>query len=354
MEVDLRPVRSGRTRLRRRAPRGDPAEVEQFTRRVGAERPEAPPPSSSREKHEDGGFAVFRHAADMVDLRSAVAVVDELSPDHRFTVPLTRSERERPAGVLALLTARRRAEPVDGHCCSADFESPDDMVDVNRALLDPVPGRRARGPRDVPARRNVGAGADPQRKHVLPVGREDLERISRGRETAEVRYFDVWHGHTVGDGHYLHDLVSRTGSADEAVDGLGRQPTDVLGRLEPGWWVLELGERGFHRSRHVAASMGRLRGFRDRAHGYQAVFRKEDDIYDLGNVLFLARRLPNPYELEYELWTSDGWQPTSRMLLEYTMLPISEEELQRLAAPHPNERAPRRPQALKSLPDTTG
>ena len=32
------------------------------------------------------------------------------------------------------------------------------------------------------------------------------------------------------------------------------------------------------------------------AHDYQAVFHAEDDVYDLGNVLFLARRLPNPYE----------------------------------------------------------
>jgi hypothetical protein len=87
------------------------AEVEQFMRRTDAERPEAPPPSSSREKYEDGGFALFRHQADMVDRRSAYAVVEELSPEHRFTVPLTRSDRESLAGVLALLTARRRAEP---------------------------------------------------------------------------------------------------------------------------------------------------------------------------------------------------------------------------------------------------
>ncbi|MEU4745439.1 hypothetical protein AB0G02_33945, partial [Actinosynnema sp. NPDC023658] len=110
-----------------------PAEVEQFMRRTDAERPAAPLPSSSREKYEGGGFAVFRHPADMVDLRSAVAVVEELSPDHRFTVPLTAYERDRLAGVLALLAARRRAEPVDGHYYFGEFDNLDDLVDVNRA-----------------------------------------------------------------------------------------------------------------------------------------------------------------------------------------------------------------------------
>jgi hypothetical protein len=90
-------------------------------------------------------------------------------------------------------------------------------------------------------------------------------------------------------------------------------------------------------ARYVAAIKWRSHAFRGRTHDYQAVFRREDDVYDLGNVLFLAKRLPNPYELEYELWTPDGWWPTRKLLLEYTTLPISEEEFQRLAASHPGE-----------------
>jgi hypothetical protein len=77
---------------------------------------------------------------------------------------------------------------------------------------------------------------------------------------------------------------------------------------------------------------GRSRTFDCPAPDYQAVFRTDDDVYDLGHVLFLAKRLPNPYELEYELWTPVGWRRTSHTLLEYTTLPISEEEFQLLSA----------------------
>ncbi len=103
--------------------------------------------------------------------------------------------------------------------------------------------------------------------------------------------------------------------------------------------MVEHGERGFRGSRYVAVMLGRSRSFDGQVHDYQAVFREKDDVYDLGNVLFLAKRLPNPYELEYERWTPDGWRPTSEMLLGYTTLPISEEEFQRLAAPRPDESA---------------
>ncbi|TQM84914.1 hypothetical protein FHX81_7378 [Saccharothrix saharensis] len=187
------------------------AEVERFTRRIDAERPGEPPPPSSRERYEDGGFAVFRHAADMVDPRSAVAVAvaDELSPDHRYAVPPARVEREGPA----------------------------------------------------------------------------------------------W------------------------------QPTDRLGRLEPDWWVQEFGERRSRSSRYVAVKVGRARRFDDQVHDYQAVFR-DDDVYDLDNCLFLAKRSPN----QDELWTSEGRRPTYDMLLEYTTLPIFDDEFRRPAARHWDDR----------------
>jgi hypothetical protein len=112
----------------------------------------------------------------------------------------------------------------------------------------------------------------------------------------------------------------------------------VFRRLKRGWRVVELGERRFRGARYVAVIMGRSRRFRGQAHGYQAVFHAEDDVYDLGNVLFLARRLPNPYELEYERWTPDGWRRVMGMLPGSRTLPISEEEFHRLAAPRPDER----------------
>ncbi|OXM54888.1 hypothetical protein [Amycolatopsis alba] len=292
-----------------------------------------PAKHEQRDGFEGGGFAVFRHEADMVDLRSAYAVVDELLPEHRYALSLAPFERDGLAGIVALLAARRRAEPVAGHYYFAEFERLGDVADLNRAhalIRCPSSGD---GEWETCLREGAWVlGKEPRGRVVLPVGRDDLDRAIRGRETAEVRYFDVWHGLAIKGGYYSHDLVRRTGSVDETLDGLGWQHTDVLGRLEPGWWVIELGERHFRSARYVAAIKGRAQAFRGRAHDYQAVFRKGDDVYELGNVLFLAKRLPNPYELEYELWTPDGWRPTSQLLLEYTTLPISEEEFQRLAA----------------------
>jgi hypothetical protein len=314
-----------------------PAEVEHLMRRIDAQEPETPS-LSSREGFEGGGFAVFRQQADMADLRSAYAVVDELSPEHRFALSLAPFERGELAGVIALLAARRRAEPVDGHYYFAKFDSLADVVDLDRAhalIRCPAAGR---GKWETFLHEGTWVlGREPWHEHVLPVGREDVERISRGRETAEARYFDVWLGGTVENGLYRHVLVRRTGSADETVDDLDWQHTDVLERLESGWWVLELGERGFSSSRYVAVMTGRSRALDDRSHDYQAFFDSCDDVYDFGKVRFLARRLPNPYELEYELLTPDGWKFVSGSLGGKS-LPISEEEFERLAAPRPDER----------------
>ncbi|SES14669.1 hypothetical protein SAMN05216188_12344 [Lentzea xinjiangensis] len=295
-----------------------------------------------RDGFEGGGFAVFRHEADMVDLHSAYAVVDELLPEHRFALPLASFERDVLAGIVALLAARRRAEPVDGHYCFAAFERLGDVADLDRAHALIRCSSSGDGEWEIYLQEGVWVrGEQPRHDVVLPIGRDDLERTIRGRETAEARYFDVWHGFATEDGRYLHDLVRRTGSSDDTPDDLGWRHTDVLTRLEPGWWVVELGERNFRGARYVAALTERSRRFHGQPHDYRAVFRKDDRVYsnvcDLGNVLFLAKRLPNPYELEYELWTPDGWQPTSTMLLEYTTLPISEEEFQRLAAPRQDE-----------------
>ncbi|GGN04260.1 hypothetical protein GCM10011609_49360 [Lentzea pudingi] len=313
-----------------------PAEVEHLLRRTDAQRPEQPP--ESRDGFEGGGYAVFRQQADVVDMRSAYAVVDELAPEHRFAVQLAPFERDGLAGIIALLAARRRAEPVDGHYYFAEFDRLGDVVDVDRAhALLRCP---ASGEGDFETYLQDGEwvlGKAPRKKHVLPVGREDAERISRGRDTAEARYFDVWLGLTAEDGFYRHVVMRRTGSGDEATDDLGWQPTDLLGRLEPTWWVEELSARGFSTARYVATLMGRSRRFRGQAHDYQAVFRGQDDVYDFANVLFLVRKLPNPYELEYERWTPDGWKYSSGSFSGET-LPISEEEFHRLAEPRPDER----------------
>ncbi|MEV6909074.1 hypothetical protein [Amycolatopsis sp. NPDC051071] len=206
---------------------------------------------------EGGGFAVFRHEADIVDLRSAY-VVDELLPEHTYALPLTPSERDSLAGMVSLLAARRRAEPVTGHYYFAEFEKLDDVADLDRAhALIRCPSN---GDSDWEIYLQEGAwvpGKEPQDRIVLPVGRDDLEREIRGRETAEVRYFDVWFGSSPKGWYLLHDYVRRTGSVDETPDGPGWRRTDVLERLKPGSWVVELGERHFRRIFTVAAITGR-------------------------------------------------------------------------------------------------
>lgn len=258
--------------------------------------------------------------------------IDAQQPDKPRSVPFERG------GVRELLAARRQAEPVDGHYYFAEFESLGDVTIVDRAhALIRCP---ASGDGEWETYLREGAwvlGREPRDRVVLPVGREDVERTIRGRETAKARYFDVWHGFAKKDGYYVYELVRRTATADETPEDLGWRRTDVLERLEPGWWVVEFSERHFRMSRYVAVMTARSRRFRGRPHDYQAFFSTQDAVYDFGKVKFLARRLPNPYELEYELWTPDGWKPVSGSLGGES-LPISEEEFQQLAAPRPDER----------------
>lgn len=286
-----------------------------------------------RDGFEGGGFAVFRHEADMVDLRSAYGVVDELLPEHRFSLPLLPSERAELAAIIVLLAARRRAEPVDGHHYFGVFDGLKDFVALDRAHALIRCSTDADGKWETFLREDEWVpGEEPWHAHVLPVGREEARRISRLRVTAEVRYFNVQL-----DSPSQREIVRHTGAGDEAVDDLGWRPTDVLGRVRPHWKVEETGERVSGIDRYVSALTGRSARFRGRPHDYQAFFCEKDDVYDFGNVLCLARKLPNPYELEYEQWTPDGWQWVGSAL-RGTPLPISEEEFQRLAEPRPDER----------------
>jgi len=293
-----------------------------------------------RDGFEGGGFAVFRREADLVDLRCAYAVVGELLPEHRFALSLAPSERGELAGVVALLAARRRAEPVGGHYYFAEFERLDDVADLDRAhALIRCPSSGS-GEWEIYLQEGAWVlGKEPRDRVVLPVGRDGLERTLRGREIAEARYFDVCEGPAAKKGYHLNHLVRRTGSVDETPDDLGWQRTDVLRRLKRGWPVVELGERSFRSARYVDAFVRRSRRFHGRAHDYQAVFREDEDVYDFGNVLFPARLLPHRYEQpECERWTPDGWRRVNGMLPGSRTLPISEEEFHRLAAPRPDER----------------
>ncbi|GHH57314.1 hypothetical protein [Lentzea cavernae] len=156
--------------------------------------------------------------------------------------------------VVVLLAARRRAEPVDGHHYFALFDDLAHLVDLDRARsLIRCPSDGDGGWQTFSREGEWLPGGEPRNEHSLPVGREDAGRISRTREAAAVRYFDV--RSRTGK---PHEIVRRTGSADESASHLGWRPTDVLGRVPPGSWVDEVGERWFDRHRYVIADSGRF------------------------------------------------------------------------------------------------
>ncbi|GGN04273.1 hypothetical protein GCM10011609_49370 [Lentzea pudingi] len=191
------------------------------------------------------------------DYREASAAEVELlrrRADARPASPVDPGERDEQEAVLVLLAARRRAEPVDGHHYFALFEELGHVVDLDRAhSLIRCPADGDGGWQTFLREDEWLPGKEPRDEHSLPVGREDVRRVSAARETAAIRYFDV----RSGFGNQC-ELVRRTGSADEAAGHLGWRPTDVLGRVRPGWRGDEVGERWFDTHRYVDADSGRF------------------------------------------------------------------------------------------------
>jgi hypothetical protein len=92
--------------------------------------------------------------------------------------------RER-GGVPELLAARRQAEPVDGHYHFAEFESLGDVANVDRAhalIRCPASGD---GEWETYLREGEWVpGREPRDRVVLPVGRENVERLETGQRIA--------------------------------------------------------------------------------------------------------------------------------------------------------------------------
>ena len=248
------------------------------------------------------------------------------------------SPPQEDVGALALLEARRRAEPVDGHHYFAEFDLLADVVDLARAhalVRCPAEGD---GPWEAYVHKGVWTRAEePQRNTALPIGRAAADRVARAREAATTRYFRIWTGPSNS-----YDLVRHTGTADEVVDDLGWRSADVFRLLDPAWRVKEYSESGFAGRRYFSTTAARSDRFGDRENDYFAVFRHRDDVYDFDKVLFVMRRFYNPYYdryegSAYERWTPDGWKPTESpiSLGFHGLLPISDEEFDRLTAPRP-------------------
>ncbi|MFD4676470.1 hypothetical protein ACFWNN_42585 [Lentzea sp. NPDC058450] len=243
-----------------------------------------------------------------------------------------------PPEVLVLLEARRRAEPRDGHYYFAEFERPSDFLDVDRAFA-LIRCSAESGKWETYVRDGLWTGREkPYNGAVLPVDREDADRVIRSREAAGTRYFAV---KSTGD----EELVRHTVSGDDIRDDLGWRQADLMTHVDPSWTVQEHSAFSFAWARNFATTQARLKKFGDkygkRANDYWAVFPTRNDIYDFSKVLFVVRRDYNPYygryeESTYERWTPDGWQPTRPPIsLGFAILPISEEEFDRLTEPRP-------------------
>ncbi|MCO1576561.1 hypothetical protein M8C13_12445 [Crossiella sp. SN42] len=146
-----------------------------------------------RRRHAEftGDYAVFRRPIDVLDLESAEEVVREPATEHRHTLRLLdyRMPDRRMAEFRArvfLRQAQRRAEPVDGHYYFAVFTTVEDVWDADAAiavLRCPAAGtvRWERFERESAWVRASRSRWD----HHLPIGRAEVERITRRLAAAE-------------------------------------------------------------------------------------------------------------------------------------------------------------------------
>ncbi|MGI5501471.1 hypothetical protein [Lentzea sp. CA-135723] len=301
--------------------------------------------ASHEEKYE--GHGVWRRTYDLADARDHDARYDyreSLPGEVELLMRRTDAEQPEPAsphveepGVRALLEARRRAQPQNGHHYFAEFSDLAHVEDLARAhalVRCPADGR---GQWEAYVHKGVWTrGKAPSQSRSLPIGGEDVSRLVRAREAAHTRYFEIWDRRPDS-----HELVRHTASSDEVSDDLTWRTADVLGHLRPSWQVQEHSENGFVFVRALTTSMARGRAFADSTGHYFAVFPDQHDIYDLDKVLFVVRRHYNPYYGRYEgstydRWTPAGWQPTEPPISRgFGLLPISDQEFARLTAPRP-------------------
>ncbi|WP_394621507.1 hypothetical protein JNUCC0626_21130 [Lentzea sp. JNUCC 0626] len=127
-------------------------------------------------RHPDGAFASYRTAIDMIDFESACSVTDDLPPDHGPALRVAIYERPKLEAWIALRTARRQAEPVDGHYYFALFRSLRDVLDLSGAhtlIRCPDTGRI---PWEI-YRDGWEKGGHPGSEWALPLARADIDRV---------------------------------------------------------------------------------------------------------------------------------------------------------------------------------
>ncbi|MEV6710771.1 hypothetical protein AB0M48_01910 [Lentzea sp. NPDC051208] len=183
---------------------------------------------------ETAGYAVFHRLSDVLDLDSAYDVVPKLKPRHEFSVPLDRSERDDLAARLRVRNARRAAQPIGGHFYFAVFRRLRGVTNLDDAyslLRVPADGSE-RWEMFLREGQWLRTGK-PRELITLPLTRSGLQRVTRKITSTEPRFVEI------RDEQGRVALLRLTGSVEEASQGSGWVPSDLLGRWqdEPGWVI---------------------------------------------------------------------------------------------------------------------
>ncbi|WP_086666545.1 hypothetical protein [Lentzea kentuckyensis] len=185
-----------------------------------------------------GGYAMFQHPNDVLDLDSAYGLTRSPDPDAPVVLPLSDFEAYRLFLRLTVRSARRQARPVDGHYYFAVLDSlrdaaePDKAFSLIRCAADTSPRWEMflREGEWVPT-------ASPLTLVTLPIDAAQVQRI-KARLVTGTRYFQVVNGEP---GFMV--LIRHTATTEETRQHPDApwQPCDVLGRwrTEPTWTITQ-------------------------------------------------------------------------------------------------------------------
>jgi hypothetical protein len=185
-----------------------------------------------------GGYAMFQHPNDVLDIDSAYGLVRSPEPDAPVVLPLSDFEAYRLFLRLTVRSARRQARPVDGHYYFAVLDSlrdaaePDKAFSLIRCAADTSPRWEVflREGEWMPT-------ASPLTLVTLPIDAAGAQRI-KARLVTTTRYFQIVNGEPGFMVIIRHTATSEETRRDPDAPW---QPCDVLGRwrTEPTWAITQ-------------------------------------------------------------------------------------------------------------------